>query len=91
MSGNGLVSRIVKVLSSTTFISAVWLISRWPNPSRLPQRWMEAMQSRDSDAPARPVLVDIRFPEGSPARNQVLVERLVANGWVEPADSARSP
>ena len=50
-----------------------------------------AMQFRDSDAPARLVLVDIRFPEGSPARNQVLVERLVANSWVEPADSARSP
>ena len=45
MTGKGLDRRIWKRLSSSTFISSVWASSLWPNPLRLPQRWIEGTQS----------------------------------------------
>ena len=32
----------------------------------------------------QPVIIDVRFPDGSPADNQLLIEALVSSSWLEP-------
>ncbi len=45
MSGNGVLSRISKVLSPVAFISSICVARCWPMPSRFIQRAIEATQS----------------------------------------------